>query len=206
MTGLEYAISPLHDSDKDPTEEDKKAHWHVIVSKQSGSTTENVIKGITDSVNAPKAIALQSVKGYYRYLTHKDNPDKYQYNESEIQTINGFNILNYSEMSRHELDIVIMRIQDIIQENGWFEYCDLLDNLKEWGMIAEWSVARSQTVLFNSYMRSRRHKDNERFVKTKFGTVEVDPSTGEVVTGEISENIKGDLVIDFKEVGDTDAE
>jgi hypothetical protein len=157
LTGVEYAISPLHDSDKDPTEEDKKAHWHVIASWQNGTTTENVIKGITDSVSAPMPIALQSVKGYYRYFTHKDNPEKYQYEESEIQTINGFNILNYSDMSRHELDVIIMKIQDYIRENELYEYSKLIDKLKDSEMIAEWSIARSQTYFFSTYLRSRRY-------------------------------------------------
>jgi hypothetical protein len=157
QTGLEFAISPLHDSDKDPTEEEKKAHWHVIAVWERGTSTESVAKRITDSINAPMPIPLNSVKGYYRYFTHKDNPDKYQYDESDIQTINGFNILNYSDLTRHELDVMIMNIQEYIRENELYEYSDLLDKLKDSEMLAEWSVARSQTMMLNAYLTSRRH-------------------------------------------------
>ena len=40
-TGLEGAISPLHDKDVNPTGEPKKAHYHIIIC-YPGPTTFNV--------------------------------------------------------------------------------------------------------------------------------------------------------------------
>ena len=77
-TGLPGAISPLHDKDIDPTGIPKKPHYHVILC-YAGPTSYNVVKSLTDSLNQPVPQALEQVKGYYRYLTHMDNPDKYQY-------------------------------------------------------------------------------------------------------------------------------
>ena len=90
-TGLQCAISPLHDKDMNPDNTPKKPHYHVILT-YSGPTSYNVVKALTDGFNQPIPQALEQVRGYYRYLTHKDNPEKAQYDEREIKTINGFNI------------------------------------------------------------------------------------------------------------------
>ena len=98
-TGLQCAISPLHDKDMNPDNTPKKPHYHVILT-YSGPTSYNVVKALTDGFNQPIPQALEQVRGYYRYLTHKDNPEKAQYDEREIKTINGFNIVDFSELTR----------------------------------------------------------------------------------------------------------
>ena len=93
-TGLQVAISPLHDKDLDPNGEPKKPHYHVIII-YSGPTTFSVVSALTASLNQPIPIPLESVRGNYRYFTHKDNPDKYQYDEKDITVLNGFNIVEF---------------------------------------------------------------------------------------------------------------
>ena len=91
LKGLTFAVSPLHDNDIDPTGEKKKPHYHIIICFP-GPTSDNVVNNIMKELNQPIAIPLESVKGYYRYFTHKDNPDKYQYNDKEIELFNGFDV------------------------------------------------------------------------------------------------------------------
>ena len=88
QTGLQCAISPLHDKDINADNTPKKPHYHVIA-VYSGPTSFNVVNALCGSLNAPIPQALEQVRGYYRYLTHKDNPEKVQYNDLEIRTING---------------------------------------------------------------------------------------------------------------------
>ena len=76
LSGAQFAISPLHDKDLNATGEPKKAHWHVIAVYGS-PTTESNVKSLTERLNAPKPIPLEQVRGYYRYLTHKDNPRRH---------------------------------------------------------------------------------------------------------------------------------
>jgi len=182
QTGLEFAISPLHDSDKDPTDEEKKPHWHIIAVWSSGTATGATARRMTESINAPLPQPVSSIKGYYRYLTHKDNPDKHQYDESEITAINGFSIANHSELTRNEVNEIKKQVQRLIISEGIEEYSDLLDYLLENNLNVEWDVSSSHTLMFNAYLTSRRHVSESRFVRTKFGTVEVDPKTGEVLT------------------------
>ena len=49
-TGLQCAISPLHDKDMNPDNTPKKPHYHVILT-YSGPTSYNVVKALTDGFN-----------------------------------------------------------------------------------------------------------------------------------------------------------
>jgi len=75
QTGLPIAISPLHDKDENPDGTKKKPHYHIILI-YSGPTSFSVVQTLTQKLNAPAPIPLEAVRGYYRYLTHKDNPEK----------------------------------------------------------------------------------------------------------------------------------
>ena len=130
LTGLQCAISPLHDLDINPTGEPKKAHYHIILC-YSGPTSYNVVKQLTDSLNKPIPQALEQVRGYYRYLTHKDNPEKAQYDDNDIKTINGFNIADYVELSKSEVIQIKSELQQLIINLNLLEYCDFMDYLLE---------------------------------------------------------------------------
>ena len=155
-TGLQCAISPLHDKDTDPTGEPKKAHYHVIAT-YSGPTSFNVVKALTENFNAPIPQALEQVRGYYRYLTHKDNPEKYQYNDNDIKSVNGFNIADFMELSRSEVNEIKRTLQMLIREQGIIEYAHLMDYLLDEGKTLEYDVASNNTYFFCNYLSSRRH-------------------------------------------------
>lgn len=157
QTGLQCAISPLHNRDIDPTGEPKKPHFHVIAC-YSGPTSYNVVKGLTDSLKQPIPQALEQVRGYYRYLTHMDNPEKAQYDASGIVTINGFNISDFVDLTRSELLQIKQSIFGLIQAEDILEYSDLIDFLLAGQMMVELDVASSNTLLFDRYVSSRRNK------------------------------------------------
>ena len=163
QTGLEIAISPLHDKDVNPTGEPKKPHYHVIAC-YNGPTSFNVVKKLTDQLNAPIPIPLEAVKGYYRYLTHKDNPEKYQYSEKDIRTLNGFNIANFSELTRGEVLELKKNIHTYIREHDIKEYCDLLDMLFDDNLFNEYDVATNNTLLFSTYIKSRKFKERDDLI------------------------------------------
>ena len=156
-TGCMYAISPYHDMDINADGSLKKPHYHIIVC-YDGPTSYNVIKRITDSVNATIPQPLEQIRGYYRYFTHKDNPEKYQYSEKDITTINGFDINNYIEMTYTEVSNILLQLQYLIRDKKFLEYSDLLDYLVDNDLKEFWDVARNHTLLLDKYISSRRYK------------------------------------------------
>ena len=155
-TGLAGVVSPLHDRDVNPTGEPKKAHYHVILC-YPGPTTYNAVKGLTvETLGQTIPDPVESVKGYYRYLTHRDNPEKAQYDASDIVTFNGFSIVE--DLTRAEIGEIKRTIQGYIMGNDIAEYADLMDMLLNAGMNMEYDVASSNTLFFDRYISSRRHR------------------------------------------------
>lgn len=175
LSGLQFAISPLHDKDKheDGSGRTKKPHYHVIVIYGS-PTTYNNVKNLTDSFNSPIPQALEQVRGYYRYLTHKDNPDKYQYDEEDIVTGGGFNIADYIELSKSEVTEIKFKLQKLIREQNIIEYSALMDYIQDNLDRINYDVASTHTIFFNTYIRSIRHSLQKSQMK-------IDPDTGEVI-------------------------
>lgn len=160
QTGLPIAISPYHDKDLDPDGNPKKPHHHIIAC-WPGPTTFNVVRQLTERLKQPIPIPLDSVKGMYRYLTHMDNPDKYQYDAKDIQLLNGFDILDYCDMTSSERRELVKRCQQYIIRFDFLEYCDFMDSLMANDENELYDFASRNTLLFNSYIASRRHKAKE---------------------------------------------
>lgn len=154
--GLKCAISPLHDKDLNPTGEPKKPHYHVIVCYE-GPTTYNNVKRLTESLNQPIPQPLEQVRGYYRYLTHEDNPEKAQYSKADIQTINGFDIREYVELTKTDVIRLKKEVMRFIRDNDITEYARLMDILQDGGEATAdmFEVASNHTLFFRAYLTSR---------------------------------------------------
>ncbi len=164
LRGIPICISPYHDKDVNPDGTTKKPHYHIILCFPN-TTTYNNVKNITDSLNQPIPISLDAVKGYFRYLTHKDNPEKYQYNEKEIECLNGFNIDDYLDLTYSQVKTICIFIQQLIKDMNILEYSDLLDYLLTNELYTELDVASNHTLLFNTYICSRRNKIKSQALK-----------------------------------------
>lgn len=164
LKGISFACSPLHDKDINPTGEPKKKHYHIVMCFP-GPTTDKTVNDIMKELNQPIAIALESVRGYYRYLTHKDNPEKYQYDESKIELYNGFDVNDV--LNAFEVFQSMKTIQALIIENNIFEYSILMDYLLTTDQLELWNVACSHTLYFNTYITSRRNNVRDELKRVK---------------------------------------
>lgn len=164
LKGVAWACSPLHDKDvtDEVSKQTKKEHYHIILSFGS-PTTYNNVKAIMDELNAPIPIPLESVRGYYRYFTHADNPEKYQYNSSGIETYNGFDVTDV--MNNFEMFKFLKEIQEYIRENDITEYAQLMDMLMVTEQPELWNVAMNHTIFLNTYITSRRNGYNKNTKK-----------------------------------------
>ena len=157
-TGLSIAISPLHDKDLNSNGEPKKAHYHIIMA-YNGPTSYNVVKQLTDNLYQPIPQPLEQIKGYYRYFTHQDNPEKAQYNASEIECLNGFNILDFVDYTKSEVLKAKKELVNLILEQGFIEYCDFVNYVLFNRSDLHFDVASGNTLFFNSYLKSAKFKD-----------------------------------------------
>ena len=159
-SGIQCAVSPLHDKDLNADNSPKKAHYHVILCYE-GPTTFNNVNALCESLNQPIPQPLEQLRGYYRYLVHKDNPEKYQYKESQITTINGFDISNYLDLTNSQVVAILKEITQFIDDNDIVEYSTLMRTFRENDFYSQFfEIAMNKTIFLNTYITSRRHKKN----------------------------------------------
>lgn len=145
-TGLEVAISDLHDKDKwehDNPErtvlcrdgvaihipegmlykkgDPKKAHWHIIVKTDARTAFKDMNETLNGITNGPMIQKCLSLKGSFEYLTHLNNPERYQgYDKPE--TFNGFTI----EPNEHDKKLMLQEIMRVCQDEKLESYAELI--------------------------------------------------------------------------------
>ncbi len=158
---VQWVESPLHDKDIDPdTGEFKKAHWHILMMFPTVKSYEQILE-ITEKLNSPIPQKAMSAKGVVRYMLHLDNPEKYQYDKSELKAYGGADITELLKPSSAEKREMLIQIKEIIHEYDIKEYIDLLDVLEKIDLDLM-DFAFNNTIAFNSMVRSNRYRNISR--------------------------------------------
>ena len=153
-------ISPLHDKDTNPTGEPKKAHYHVVFMFEGKKSIEQ-IKAITDEIGAVGQEPISSIRGYARYLCHLDNPEKAQYNQSDVRCLSG---ADYSAVIGLTTDKykAIREMMQFCKEYNIYSYADLLELASEehcdWFRV----LCDNGTMVMMEYLKSRSWTDNQK--------------------------------------------
>lgn len=117
-------ISPLHDKDKNPTGEDKKSHYHVMI-MFDGVKTNDQAKEIFDLIGGVGLERVATLRGYARYLCHLDNPDKVQYNIDDVKQLSGADYRSVIGLASDKY-VAIGEMMDFCSANQIYSYGQLL--------------------------------------------------------------------------------
>lgn len=157
-TGVPFAYA-YHDKDKTDLGEDKKAHTHVLICFDGPVTYNNAMTYATRVCAANNVIQpVGSVRGMVRYFCHKDNPDKYQYEDDVIQCRNGFDPKDYFALTVTQQKAFKRKIIEFIQDNEIIEYADLVEILMNSDQMDLFDIVTTNTFFFTQYMKSRKNK------------------------------------------------
>lgn len=154
---IPFSVSPLHDSDvNEGTGELKKAHFHILICFEGKKSYEQV-KAITDRLNATVPQTVNSSKGLIRYFVHRDNPEKYQYNQKDIQVFGNIDIVGAFKTSTSRYD-AIKEMRKYCDDNDIVEFCDLFDycalHNDEWFNL----LCDNSAFIMGQYLKSKRHR------------------------------------------------
>lgn len=128
----------------------KKSHYHVMIAYGNATTAKTFMKIIEDigGVIPPwEHMEVASVQSMYRYFTHMDDKDKYQYNAADIMHLGGFDpdkYITYAEKKMPSQDIL-----KYIYDNNVRTYIDLLFKLMAEGNNKLYVYAVSNTMLLH---------------------------------------------------------
>lgn len=158
-------ISPLHDQDINPDGEKKKPHYHILITFE-GKKSREQIQEITDKIGSVGQESIQSIRGYARYLTHKDNPEKYQYNENDIICFSGFDYDGIIGLPTDRYKS-FRQMQEFIKANQIRSFAQLADyaaeNRIDWYRI----LCDSGTVYMTAYIKSYHWESQAYGIKQK---------------------------------------
>lgn len=165
-------ISPLHDKDVNPTGEPKKPHYHVVIMFE-GKKTLAQAKEVFDTISGVGCEVVKSIRGYARYLCHLDNPEKAQYDTSQVQCIAS----DYIGTIGLAIDkyVALGEMQDFCEEFNVFSFYLLSkyarQNRPDWYRI----LCDCGSVYMREYLKSKKWSSD-----TGIDHI-VDPQTGEKI-------------------------
>lgn len=148
--GLAFVVSPLHNRDINADGTKKKDHWHIIVS-WGNTTTYRAAKGLCNILNCPIPQMLRNCNGMYRYLTHRDNPEKHQYKE-QPKCYNGW----VRPLDNADVANIKREIWQMIYIEDCQEYGELLMMCEQRGP-EFFEIASRNTLFFKSVCDGYRH-------------------------------------------------
>ena len=120
------------------------------------TTTYRRVERLTNDIKATIPKRVISPIGMIRYLTHKDNPEKAQYNEEDIKTLNGLDISDFDGITK-SMELQLKRgIIQIARNENITEYSVLYDYLDERGITDMLDILSRNTIFFNCYLKSKK--------------------------------------------------
>lgn len=149
---IEALVSPLHDKDKNPDGEPKKAHYHVILMFETVKTTEQV-KEIIEKIGGVGVEKINSLRGYARYLIHADNPEKAQYNKADIKQFGGADYESICSLASDKYAAIREMIQ-YCTTNEIISYADLLRYAAEQNENWFRCLCDNGTVVMKEFLKS----------------------------------------------------
>ena len=168
-------ISPIHDKDVNPTNEPKKAHYHVMIMFDNKKTMEQA-KELVASFGGVGCEVVNSLRGYARYLCHMDNPEKFQYNPDDVRSLCGADYTNAIGLVTDKYKAIREMLQFCMDE-GIISLADLIEYCM--GERPDWfRVICDNTIIMREYLKSK-----EWTIRTRSG-IKCDPETGEVLNDE----------------------
>ena len=172
LSGLLAAVSPLHDKDVNPTGEPKKPHYHVVLMFEGKKSIAQVTE-IFDTINGVGCEVVKSLRGYARYLCHLDNPEKAQYEPSDVRCIAS----DYIGTIGLAIDkyVAIGEMQDFCEQYNVVSFYALAKYAR--GHRQDWHriLCDCGSVFMREYLQSRKWSKEQNF-----GDI-VDPETGEIL-------------------------
>lgn len=151
-------VSPLHDRDINSDGTLKKPHYHVMFCYSNTTTCTSASCILTQLGSTSHSEHVMSAVGYYRYLTHKDNPEKAQYDERDIRVFNGFSYPdNIGQRTTTEQIEICQKILDVVMSECCPpNYIALIEYLRAMDMSVELEYTMMHTIFIKEVLASKR--------------------------------------------------
>lgn len=169
---IEWVESPLHDSDLNADGEKKKPHWHILLLFSGVKDIAQIVE-LVAPLNCPIPQKVHNQKSLVRYMAHLDNPEKSQYDISDIKAHGGVDIQELLKPSSSERKTLIKEMSYFIKDNNIIEFQDLFDYAAE-HREDDWFplIVDNSAYILDKYISSQRNRI-KCLKKIDYGTGEI---------------------------------
>lgn len=149
-----------HEKDVNPDGELKKLHGHLVFSYQGNKSFEQMDE-IARALRAPAPQRVNSLTGAVRYLTHMDNPEKYQYDSKDIRVFGGFDLEACLALSTGDKRQNLREMIDYISKENIIHLRDFTDYCLSDEAPAGWFeiLTERNTLFLKEYIKSNWQKN-----------------------------------------------
>lgn len=169
-------IYVYHNKDFNVGGEPKKPHYHVVLTFD-GKKSEEQLDVIANHIGAANGVweIVGNLRTIARYLCHLDNPEKAQYDTSEVVSCS----IDYDHLigMAHDKYKAVGEIIDYCEENNIVSFYNLLlyarENRYDWFK----ALCDNSTMIIKEYLKSKqwtKEKSSNHMI--------VDTTTGEVIS------------------------
>ena len=172
-THVEAFISPLHDRDLSDNGEPKKPHYHVMLMFRSPKDFDRQVKPIFESIGAVGREKINSKRGYARYLCHLDNPDKAQYDKSELRALSGADYSTVITLPSDDVR-VLKEIFAFIRKEKIYSLAELIDVCSDKN--EDWfkMITMSKSYIIDKFIKSLTWERENGYVRASKRAGEAD--------------------------------
>ena len=158
-------VSPLHDADHHESGEPKKAHYHVQVMFDGKKSLAQVRQYFGGYASNGYIEPCKSLEGYARYLCHLDNPEKAQYQVSDVRELGGADYLATIGQPG-DLRRYVGEMQDWARANRCVYFSQLLDYAKterpDWHQV----LCTRCAMVVSTYLRALEYEFEQEAKRT----------------------------------------
>lgn len=166
-------VSPYHDKDKNPNNENKKPHYHVMIMYDGKKSIEQAKENF-DKIGGVGCEIVNSTRGYARYLCHLDNPEKEQYSIQDVKSFGGADYMSIINLVTDKY-IIIGEMQDFCEKyniTSFYIICNYArKNRSDWYR----ALCDNSAFYMKEYLKSKKwsEENGEKYI--------IDSETGEII-------------------------
>lgn len=151
-------ISPIHSAD----EKQSKPHVHFMVDYPNPVILETARSDYGEVAANGYLEPVRSRKAMMRYFLHLDDQDKEQLDPEDVLTVCGAIFDPSQELTADDILRIVIELQDYCEDQQVYEYSDLCRMVRISEKYDWYRVLYTHTIHFNAYLKSLRHKTEQR--------------------------------------------
>lgn len=162
-------VSPLHDKDVWTAEDErknqahkagqpKKPHYH-LVAQYPEKVDRAEFLGDFGFLNGPENVKhVKSLISMVRYLAHRDDPDKAQYDRAAVRTFGGADAGLMDELGTHERHEILRSMRKYIREHNVLYFDEFVDYCDDCEVVWAHLLDDNSTYVIREYIKARAYR------------------------------------------------